>query len=592
MKKKYLIIIFILISSFTYSQKFISGKSKAMKIKLRTEYIQGIPPNLYVNMSFEDANKNGILEAKESADLKLTITNKGKGPAQGLIIKVLDNIVDTALQIRDNIKIPYIFPDQKIDITVPIFADREINTAEHKLEISVKEYFGYDMDPAYLVFNTYKLQKPQLVFSGMEITDIGAGTGAIIEDDQIQPGELVRVKLIVQNIGQNVSNNTSYVIETSNSNIYLKNNSGTLGDFAIGEVKEFWVSISPNKRINVKKELPIFLTLTNADNSGAIKEFQLPISLNQTPPKPKIVEVAADIESITKQFARFEYVSNKITVNISNIIDIKQVPPSVTKRTNAIAIVIGIEKYNYLAPAPYAANDAKIIKNYFKNVLGISKVYTYTNEEISGFFFDRKFNPNHGELKNAIVEGETELFVFYSGHGIPSKNGENVFLLPYDGRIEALETEGYNLNKFYNNLNVLGAKSITLFMDACFSGSSRTTTSHKIQSLIAMKGVSIKPKVVHPWESNPNFTIFSSSGFNETSLGFDLSKTGLFTYFLCAGLQGNADSNKDNKVTTGELAEYILHNVQKKSIAIFGQQTPQFNGDKNIVLSELLQIQD
>ncbi len=586
MKKIFLLIFLLFCSTISYSQKVISGKSKPTKIVLKPEFKQGLPPNLYANMSFEDDNNNGILEAEESASLKLIITNQGKGPAQELIVKVIPNTKDDELIINDGVRVPYLYPGKDVEVNIPIRAGKYIKTAEHKLEISVKEYYGYDMDPAYLVFNTYKLQKPQLMFSGVEILDIGSGTVAIIEDNQIQAGELVKAKIMIQNNGQSTSKNTTYRLETNNPNIYLSDIEGNLGDVSIGEVKEFWVSISPNKRIESENELPIFLSLNNDNNYGTIANFQLPIKINQKPPEAIIKEVVADIESITKQFARFEYQSNKITANAGKIIDIKQILPSLTIRTNAIGIIIGVEKYNYFASAPYATNDAKIVEDYFKNIIGVNKVYTYTNKDVSGFFFENMFNPEYGELQKAIKKGETEVFVFYSGHGFPSKDGKNVFLIPADGRLEALNEQGYNLNKLYNSLNSLGAKNVIFFIDACFSGTSRTTANYKTQNLVAMKGVYIKPKITQPWNTNPNFTVFSSSGFNETSLGFDESGTGLFTYFLCAGLQGNADLNNDNKITTGELADYIQQNVKEKSKSIFGIQTPQFNGNENIILVE------
>lgn len=247
---------------------------------------------------------------------------------------------------------------------------------------------------------------------------------------------------------------------------------------------------------------------------------------------------------------------------------------------------MGIEKYKNFASAPYAANDAEIMKDYFKNILGVEQVFLYTDSDVSGFFFDEKFNPDWGELQRAIVKGKTDLFVFYSGHGMPSKDGSKVYLFPSDGRIEALSRQGYDLNIFYKNLASLGAKSTTIFIDACFSGVSRASETRDIKNLVAMKGVAIKPKVDQPWETNPNFTVFSSSSFEETSLGFDPSETGLFTYFLCAGLQGKADTNGDKKITSGELKNYVIKNVSEISVKILGKQTPVFNGNEEIILGE------
>ncbi len=581
------VLLSILIFSLpAFSQKVISGKSSKTKININPVYERGIPPNLYVNMVFADKNNNKILEANETAVLDLKITNKGNGKAQGLVVKVIDDKSDDELNIGDTKKIPYLMPGQSVDISIPISAGFYIKSAEHKLEISVTEHFGYDMDPAFLVLNTMAFLEPELVFSGLDIVDAGAGTGAITEDAQLQPGELVKVKIVVQNIGQNISKNTNYDVYSNDRNIYIDQGKGELGDIAIGEVKEFWITVSPNKRVSISGKLPIYMTLNNFYKRGNIEKMQLPIQLNQKPAEPEIVQVTPDIDRLQKQLARFEYTSNRITANVGNVIDIRQVSPSKTHRLNAVAIVIGIEQYKNFAPAPYAANDANIMKDYFKNILGINKVYTYTDDDVSGFFFDNTFNPEYGELQKAIVKGQTDLFVFYSGHGMPSKDGETVYLFPSDGRMEALDRQGYDLNKFYQNLESLGAKSVTIFLDACFSGVSRTTETYETQNLVAMKGVSIKPKIMQPWQDNPNFTVFSSSGYEETSLGFDLAETGLFTYFVCAGLMGNADTDKNQKITSKELKDYVSKNVKETSIKIHGIQTPQFHGNENVILTE------
>jgi len=582
----FLFTLLLALSNYCLSQKSFSGKSKGFKFSISPDYKRGLPPNLFLNMSFQDDNNNGVLEAMESAKLKLVIKNNGKGPAQGLLVQVRDSVSNSAILIEDGIKVPYIHSGHETTINIPITAKKEIESGLHKLKINVREHFGYDMDPAYLVLNTYALQKPVLVLSGIDIVDKGEGLMAISEDGQLQLGEMVKVKVVVQNIGQNVAKNTTFKVSTEDKNIYLAENQGSLGNIEIGEVKEFWITVSPNKRVREIGRLPVLLSLENDFNLGEPADFPLPIEMNQKPPETNIIAVKPNVESLTKQVARFEYSSKKITSNIGNIIDIKQVAPSRTSRPNSVAIVIGVEKYNHFAPAPYAANDAKIIERYFKDVLGVSQVISFTNEQVSGFFFENIFNPAFGELQKAIIKGETELFVFYSGHGLPSKKGDKIYLFPSDGRIEALQLQGYDINKFYLQLNQLGAKRTTLFIDACFSGVSRTSENYESKNLVAMKGVRIVPDISRPWENNPSFSVFSSSGFSETSLGFDSSNTGLFTYYVCAGLQGNADVNGDKKITTGELAAYVSENVRQTSKKILGLQSPQFYGNKNHILAE------
>lgn len=47
---------------------------------------------------------------------------------------------------------------------------------------------------------------------------------------------------------------------------------------------------------------------------------------------------------------------------------------------------------------------------------------------------------------------------------------------------------------------------------------------------------------------------------------------GVFTYYLLQGLHGEADANKDDTVTAGELFAYLSEKVSK---ATDGQQNPQ-----------------
>lgn len=587
MKRTILTISFLLLAGLViqlHAQKIISGKSQVKRVTIKPVFTRGLPADLYVNFSFEDDNKNGILEAGESARLNMVISNKGKGPAQGLKITVKDNVTDPEMIIKDGQEFAFIYPDQSVTTTINLSAGMFIKTAEHKLQIDVKEYFGYDMDPAYLMMNTLQFQEPKLEFSGLEIIDSGDGTFALSKDGQIQPGEQVKVRAFIQNIGQNVSEETYYFIASRDENVYVTGTTGSLGTIGIGEVKEVIFTLSPNKRVTASGNLPVSLSVTNSFKRGEMKNVQLPLALNKKPAATNIVKVEADLDRLKAQVARFVFKSDKITTNISNIIEIRPAPSSLTRRDKAIGIVIGIEKYDYLASAPYAANDASLMKDYFRNVLGIDKVWDFTNEKVIGNFFDNKFNSTYGELKGAIEKGETDVFIFYSGHGIPSNDGERVYLLPSDGRIEALERQGYDLNTLYQNLEALNAKSVTVFLDACFSGVSRSTETTEAQNLIASKGARIKPQVNEPWLLNPDFTVFSSSDFDQTSLGFDATETGLFTYYLAAGLKGEADADSDKSITAGELSDYLKSNVMETSVRIRGIQTPRFNGNRELVL--------
>ena len=50
------------------------------------------------------------------------------------------------------------------------------------------------------------------------------------------------------------------------------------------------------------------------------------------------------------------------------------------------------------------------------------------------------------------------------------------------------------------------------------------------------------------------------------------------------GLEGNADSNEDKKITNGELLAYMDLNVSQKASELGRQQNPSLSGDPDKVL--------
>jgi uncharacterized caspase-like protein len=203
------------------------------------------------------------------------------------------------------------------------------------------------------------------------------------------------------------------------------------------------------------------------------------------------------------------------------------------------------------------------------------------------------FDSRYGYLKDVVVPGETDVFVYYSGHGMPdvADNGnQDIYLFPYDARKELVRDRGYSLNKLYNDLNTLNAKSVTVILDACFSGSSRQTVTHQTVNISNAKGVRITmPELsTKPWDTNPNFRLFTSSTGEQTSLGYDQAQAGLFTYYLALGLQGEADANDDGVIMIEELVNYVTENVSREAKNIRGgAQTPEFFGNTNMVIEKI-----
>jgi len=150
--------------------------------------------------------------------------------------------------------------------------------------------------------------------------------------------------------------------------------------------------------------------------------------------------------------------------------------------------------------------------------------------------------------------------------------------LAYESDPDVLKRTAILRTDFLNEIDELKPKKVTMFLDTCYSGSSRDD-----ETLL----VDARPiKILSKDEANipKNFTLFSASGMDQISSGFKKAKHGLFSYYLMKGLEGKADMNKDKKITNGELIVYMDQNVSQKAAELGRQQNPSLAGDPDKVL--------
>ncbi len=244
-----------------------------------------------------------------------------------------------------------------------------------------------------------------------------------------------------------------------------------------------------------------------------------------------------------------------------------------TVNKNSLALIVGISKYEKTsAEAIYADNDAKMFYDYARFKLGIptSNIKELINE-----------NAEESEILLALKDwigrnsqkGKSDIFIFFAGHGMSSHNGENMYLLPYDGSPRLLEDSAISRNRLFNEVSSFQPRSVSVFFDTCFSGSARDN-----DTLLSSRPVLIVPKEKPIPE---NFTLFSAAAADQVANPLKEVEHGMFSYFLMKGMEGNADQNNDNLITTGELHSYVQSNVMKHSL---GSQTPELHGDHNKVL--------
>lgn len=554
-----------------------------------------MPPDLRMDVKFIDSNNDNILEANENGKLCLTITNHG-GRADD--VKITVNPVGNAKGIimEQTSFTTQIDKDGSSKIEIPMSAGIDVPTGNTKFAIKVSEPMGYDID-AYLELSTFAYQKARLQLNGVDITDSGKDLRAANgnPDNKLQNLDVVRAAVMIQNIGDGRAEGITYMVTSKDPNINFLTRSGvastisgSLDELLVGQTGEISFRLSPNARyIHKGGYVPIYLTVKEKMGFGDIIAQQIPIPFDEAAVKPEIVKVEGNREKLLASLGTKVYSEDaRVTIG-AKIKDIMVVPQGQPLFPDAVAVVIGTEEYldRNLPAAPYAERDAVVMAEYFKKALGIGNVYQMTNEQVTNMELKRTFDPSRGKLASMVVPGKTDLFVYYSGHGVPTEGTDgrkDIYLIPYDVGKEWIRDEGFSLNKLYADLGSLNAKSVTVILDACFSGGSRRSDAYATKSIANQKLVMIDPEEMEqPWLNNPNFRVFTSSRGDQASLGYDKSRSGLFTYFIATGLQGDADNDGNGRVEMSELVEFVTEQVNKESD---GAQTPQFYGDSNFVV--------
>ena len=148
-----------------------------------------------------------------------------------------------------------------------------------------------------------------------------------------------------------------------------------------------------------------------------------------------------------------------------------EIPKGKVQNPNAVALVIGIEKYQNVSPALYGGRDALAFKQYLIDLLGLNdaNIILLTNERATLGGIRTALR----KLENLITPGRSDVFVFYSGHGAPTVDSKQAFLIPYDGDPNYPQDSGHSLMALYDRLSKLNANSVTVFVDACFSGTDK-----------------------------------------------------------------------------------------------------------------------
>lgn len=260
-------------------------------------------------------------------------------------------------------------------------------------------------------------------------------------------------------------------------------------------------------------------------------------------------------------------IATKKTRKPSSDVDVN-IPSNQVINKKTFAVIFANEKYQEEVDVEYAENDGEVFKEYCQKVLGLPEdnIHLRKNATKNNMIAEISWMKKVAEA----YKGQSKFIVYYAGHGIPDEKSGSAYLLPVDGMGTEPET-AYSLALFYKILSGLPASSVTIFMDACFSGAKRGDGM-----LASARGIAIRAKTQEP---EGKMVVFTAAQGDETAYPFKEKEHGLFTYYLLKKLK----ETKGN-VTYSELAKYIQEEVHKKSIvANKKSQTPSVIPSNTIV---------
>ncbi len=235
------------------------------------------------------------------------------------------------------------------------------------------------------------------------------------------------------------------------------------------------------------------------------------------------------------------------------------IPSSSKVNDQTFVVIIANEEYNTESKVRYAINDGCIFKEYCTNTLGVPETNIHYIENATLNYMRSEINWL-GRVAS-VYEGDARIIVYYAGHGIPNEATGAAYLLPVDGVGTDVQS-GYSLKTLYAELGKMPSQSVTVFMDACFSGSQRGEGM-----LASSRGIAIAAKEEVPMG---NLVVFSAAQKDETAFPYDEKGHGLFTYFLLKKLQ---ESKGD--VSYEELGTYLKKQVSRHAIVVNNKpQTP------------------
>ncbi|MCC6319664.1 MAG: caspase family protein [Gemmatimonadaceae bacterium] len=246
------------------------------------------------------------------------------------------------------------------------------------------------------------------------------------------------------------------------------------------------------------------------------------------------------------------------------------IPAAATRNGDALAVIIGIGSYQRLPDARFADDDAALMRAYAVQALGVP-------DDGAHLMYRRGADASGSELRRLLGDrgwlarrttDNTDILVYFAGHGAMDDAERRPHLLPADGDANYVGETGLDLYALLDRLARLPARSITVLLDACFSGLGRSG-----RPLVQGTRASVV-SIEHPALVRRNMAVLVASRGAQVAGDLPAERHGAFTWFVARGLRGAADDDGDRTITVAELGRYVEREVTRSAAALDREQQP------------------
>jgi hypothetical protein len=238
------------------------------------------------------------------------------------------------------------------------------------------------------------------------------------------------------------------------------------------------------------------------------------------------------------------------------------------------AVIVGVSDYKsdeQITKLPFAKNDAVRLYEDLIKYGGFKEDQTYLL--INDVGRNDVISPTRGEVFKRIqyvcdsASDNDMIFFFFAGHGI--EISKNPYLLTSDTMMDVLQQTAIKITELNELMEKSKAKCIIRIFDSCRSpfGESRGITE---RMTIGLQDAMLK--VGSGWAS------LSSCSSGEVAHESGELNHGIFSYYLCEGIEGKA-ANEKGEITFERLVDYVKTSVGNWIDQQSQKQTPHLQSD-------------